>query len=64
MSDYRTNPGDVLHDWRRGDRVVVRVERGEDIAKYCDGRYYKGSNAERCALHGGQTRPQTFEVRD
>lgn len=61
---YRTNPGDVLPDWQRGPRVVVKVDRAEDIFRYVDGRFYRGSTSERCALNGGQTRPQTFEVRD
>jgi len=62
--NYRTNPGDVLPDWTRGARVVVKVERAEDIHRYTDGLCWRGSTSERCALHGGQTRPQPFEVRD
>lgn len=61
---YRTNAGDVLPDWTRGARVVVSVLRGEDIGRFTDGLSWRGSAAERCALHGGQTRTYPFEVKD
>lgn len=59
---YRTLPGDVLEDWQRGPRVVVSVLRGEDIHRFVDGRCYRGSAAERCAIYGG--RLQRFEVKE
>jgi hypothetical protein len=53
---YRTKPGAVFHDWRRGDRVVVSILRSEDLGRFTDGVWWKGSSAERCALHGGHPR--------
>jgi hypothetical protein len=64
MSGYRTNPGDVIQQVGYPDRVVVQVWRGEDIGRFTDGLWRRGSSAERCALHGGQTRTQVFQVRD
>ena len=61
---YRTNVGDRLRDWRRGDRVVVAIWRAEDLGRFTDGWGWRGSTAERCALHGGATRPQDFGVRE
>jgi hypothetical protein len=62
--EQRTTVGAVLPDWERGPRVVVQIWRGEDIGQLTDGLWRRGSSSERCALHGGQTRPQTFQVRD
>lgn len=62
MTNAKVDVGDVLHDWTRGDRVVVAVIRPEDLHRYTDGRWRRGSTAETCALHGG--RRQRFEVRD
>jgi hypothetical protein len=59
-----TNVGDVIFDWSRtkpndresGYRVVTRVIRCEDLGRFTDGVWWKGSSAERCALHGGHPR--------
>ncbi len=67
-----TQVGDVLFDWSRtkpgdhsaGYRVVTRVMRPEELGRLTDGLWWRGSSAERCALHGGSTRRQVFEVRD
>lgn len=52
---YRTVSGAVLHDWTRGDRVVVQVWRSEDIHRFVDARCYRYRFAdERSALHSGR----------
>lgn len=59
-----TKVGDVLFDWSRtkagdhtaGYRVVVHVTRPEDLGRLTDGIWWRGSSAERCALHGGHAR--------
>ncbi len=62
--EQRTKVGAVLHDWERGPREVVRIWRAEDIGQFTDGLWRRGSSSERCALHGGSTRRQVFQVRD
>jgi len=62
--DARLKIGAVIHDWQRGDLVVVGNLGPEDLGRFTDGLSWRGSTAERCALHGGQTRTQVFEVRD
>lgn len=66
MKDGKLEVGDVLRDWSVGVRQVVSVLRPEHLHRFTDGlsNYYRGSNAERCALHGGSTRPHNLGVRD
>ena len=67
-----TQVGDVVFDWGRtkagdhaaGYRVVTHVIRCEHLGRFTDGIWRRGSTTERCALHGGSTRPQQFDVRD
>lgn len=61
MKDGRCEIGDVLFDWSRtkaGDhsqawREVVAIIRPEQLGRFTDGVVWRGSSAERCALHGG-----------
>ena len=53
MSDYRTVPGDVLHDEVTGEtRVVVKVWRGEDIGPWTDAAWFRGTHAGACMGKG------------
>lgn len=56
--------GATLWDWQVGWLVVTKITRPEDLGALTDGTWRRGSNAERCALHGGSTRRQVFQVRD
>lgn len=62
-TDARLKIGAVIRDYTRGDRVVVASLGPEDIGRFTDGTAWRGSAGERCALHGGLTRPQEFGVR-
>ena len=64
MKDGRLEVGDVLRDWTRGDRVVVSILRPEDLHRFSDDVLWRGSVAERCALHGASMRRQDFGIRD
>lgn len=63
--------GAEVYDWTRskpndhdaGWRVVIAITRPEDLGRFTDGANWRGSAAERCALHGGHAR-QRFDVKD
>ncbi len=63
MSDYRTQPGDVLRDPQTGRwRDVVAVYRAEDIARMVNATCYRHRPDERSALYGG-SRGTTWRTR-
>jgi hypothetical protein len=62
VSDYRTQIGDRIRDPYSGDVEVVGVLRAEDLGRFVTGSY-RGSSAERCALHGAPL-PKEMQRRD
>jgi hypothetical protein len=51
-----TNVGDVIFDWSRTKPNDRESGYREDLGRFTDGVWWKGSSAERCALHGGHPR--------
>lgn len=49
---YRTLPGDVVGDPEIGFATVLKVWRGEDIGKWTDASWFRGTHAAACMGRG------------
>ena len=49
---HRTEPGDIVGDPEIGYRQVVQVWRGEDIGRFTDAAWFRGTHAAACMGKG------------